>query len=109
MSLFHSHSQVAGNSKVRRGKTSMTQSRREFLKSCGALIVGVSAGSLSLLSAQGQGPFGPHPSNIDPAKLDSWLAVRADGIITAFTGKCDFGQGIFTAQSQLVAEELCVP
>jgi len=28
--------------------------------------------------------------------------------ITAYTGKCDFGQGIFTAQSQLVAEELCV-
>src|ERR1022692_210603 len=109
MSLFHSHSHVAGNSKVCRGKTSMTQSRREFLKSCGALIVGFSAGSLSLLSAQGQGPFGTHPSHIDPAKLDSWLAVGADGIITAFTGKCDFGQGIFTAQSQLVAEELCVP
>jgi nicotinate dehydrogenase subunit B len=87
----------------------MTQSRREFMKSCGALIVGFSAGSLSLSSAQGQGPFGTHPSHIDPEKLDSWLAVGADGIITAFTGKCDFGQGIFTAQSQLVAEELCIP
>jgi CO/xanthine dehydrogenase Mo-binding subunit len=87
----------------------MTQSRREFLKSCGALIVGFSAGSLSLSSAQGQGPFGTHPSHIDPEKLDSWLAVGADGMITAYTGKCDFGQGIFTAQSQLVAEELCVP
>jgi CO/xanthine dehydrogenase Mo-binding subunit len=87
----------------------MTQSRREFLKSCGALIVSFSAGSLSLLSAQGQGQFGTHPSHIDPEKLDSWLAVGADGIVTAFTGKCDFGQGIFTAQSQLVAEELCVP
>src|SRR6202034_1861345 len=31
-----------------------------------------------------------------------------DGTITAYTGKCDFGQGIFTAQTQLVAEELCV-
>src|SRR5450432_1600397 len=109
MSLFHSHPHVAGNSKVCRGKTSMTQSRREFLKSCGALIVGFSAGSLSLLSAEGQGPFGTHPSHIDPDKLDSWLAVGADGMITAYTGKCDFGQGIFTAQSQLVAEELCVP
>ncbi len=28
--------------------------------------------------------------------------------MTAYTGKCDFGQGIFTAQTQLVAEELCV-
>jgi CO/xanthine dehydrogenase Mo-binding subunit len=86
----------------------MTQSRREFLKSCGALIVGFSAGSLSLLPAEGQGPFGTHPSHIDPEQLDSWLAVGADGMITAYTGKCDFGQGMFTAQSQLVAEELCV-
>jgi nicotinate dehydrogenase subunit B len=87
----------------------MTQSRREFLKSCGALIVGFSAGSSSVLSAQGQGQFGTHSSHIDPAKLDSWLSVGSNGLITAYTGKCDFGQGIFTAQSQLVAEELCVP
>ena len=87
----------------------MTLSRRDFLQSCGALIVSFSAGSLNLLSAARQGPFGTHPSHIDPEKLDSWLAVGADGIITAYTGKCDFGQGIFTAQAQLVAEELCVP
>ena len=87
----------------------MTQSRREFLKSCGALIVSFSAGSLSVLSVEGQGQFATHLSHIDPEKLDSWLAVGADGIVTAYTGKCDFGQGIFTAQSQLVAEELCVP
>jgi nicotinate dehydrogenase subunit B len=87
----------------------MTQSRREFLKSCGALIVIFSAGSLSVLPAEGQGPFATHPSHIDPERLDSWLAVGADGIVRAYTGKCDFGQGIFTAQSQLVAEELCVP
>jgi nicotinate dehydrogenase subunit B len=82
--------------------------RRDFLKSCGALIVSFSSGPLSPLSAQGQGPFGTHPSHIDPEKLDSWLAVGDDGVITAFTGKCDFGQGILTVQSQLVAEELCV-
>ena len=86
----------------------MTLSRRDFLQSCGALIVSFSAGSWSVLSLEGQGQFATHPSHIDPKKLDSWLAVRADGTITAYTGKCDFGQGIFTAQSQLVAEELCV-
>jgi nicotinate dehydrogenase subunit B len=86
----------------------MIQSRRDFLKGCGALIVSFSSVSVSLLSAQGQGPFGTHPSHIDPEKLDSWLAVGDDGVITAYTGKCDFGQGILTAQSQLVAEELCV-
>ena len=87
----------------------MTQSRREFLNNCGVLIVSFSAGPLRVLSAPGQGRFGTHPSHIDPEKLDSWLAVGADGIITAYTGKCDFGQGIFTAQSQLVSEELCAP
>src|ERR1700691_5412521 len=109
VSLFRAHPHVAGNSKVCRGRRTMTQPRREFLKSCGALIVSFSVGSLSVLSAEGQGQFATHPSNIDPEKLDSWLAVGADGTITAYTGKCDFGQGMFTAQTQLVAEELCVP
>ena len=34
---------------------------------------------------------------------------RADGSVTAYTGKEELGQGISTAQIQLVAEELCVP
>src|SRR3984885_2354118 len=107
--MFHAHSHAASNSQVRRFKeANMIQSRRDFLGSCGALIVGFGSGPLSQLSAQSQGPFGTHLSHIDPGKLDSWLAVGDDGIITACTGKCDFGQGILTAQSQLVAEELCV-
>jgi nicotinate dehydrogenase subunit B len=76
-------------------------SRRDFLKTGGALIV-------SFRSAA-QGPFDTHASHIDPKQLDSWLAVNADGSVTAHTGKCDFGQGMLTAQTQLVAEELCVP
>ena len=86
----------------------MIQTRRDFLKASGALIVSFSAASLAPLSLDGQGPFATHPSHIDPNKLDSWLAVAADGTVTAYTGKCDFGQGIFTAQTQLVAEELSV-
>jgi len=90
----------------------MATSRREFLKGCGALgamIVSFNATPFSVLSAEGQGQLGTRTSHIDPQKLDSWLAVGADGMILACTGKCDFGQGIFTAQTQLVAEELCVP
>jgi nicotinate dehydrogenase subunit B len=87
----------------------MIQSRREFLKSSGSLIVGFSATSVLPGSMSAQGPFATHPSHIDPNRIGSWLAVDADGSITAYTGKCDFGQGIFTAQTQLVAEELCVP
>src|SRR6202012_461568 len=47
-------------------------------------------------------------SSIDPEKLNSWLAISADGVVTAYTGKCDFGQGIFTAQTQFIADELCL-
>ena len=81
-------------------------SRRDFVKASGALVVSFTASSL--LQPLAQGPFDTHPSHIDPAKLDSWLAVASDGTVTAYTGKCDFGQGMFTVQTQLVAEELCV-
>jgi nicotinate dehydrogenase subunit B len=84
-------------------------SRRDFLKTCGVLMVSFSSTSLLDPLLLAQGPFATHPSHIDPEQLDSWIAVSADGTITANTGKCDFGQGIFTAQTQLVAEELCVP
>lgn len=84
-------------------------SRRAFVKSSGALVVYFGASRLIEGLAWAQGPFEAHPSHIDPAKLDSWLAVAADGTVTAYTGKCDLGQGMYTAQTQLVAEELCVP
>jgi nicotinate dehydrogenase subunit B len=84
----------------------MTPSRRDFLKGCGALMVSFSAGSIT--PAAGQRKSRNRPSSIDASKLDSWLAIGADGTITAYTGKCDFGQGIFTSQTQLIAEELCV-
>jgi CO/xanthine dehydrogenase Mo-binding subunit len=88
----------------------MSPSRREFLKGCGALVVSFSAAGMAMPAEglAGQGEFGTQRSHIDAKELDSWLAIGADGSITAYTGKCDFGQGIFTAQTQLVAEELCV-
>jgi nicotinate dehydrogenase subunit B len=78
-------------------------SRREFLKTSGALIV-----SFSAARAFGQGPFGTQDARV-ARQLDSWIAVNADGTVTAFTGKAELGQGMFTAQSQLIAEELSVP
>ena len=83
-------------------------SRRDFLKSSGVLVV--TFGATSFLPRVGaQGPFDTRPSHIDPQKLDSWIAIAADGKVTAYTGKAELGQGMFTAQTQLVAEELCVP
>ncbi len=83
-------------------------SRRDFLKASGALVVSFSASSAIPPFATAQGPFDTHPSHVNPDKLDSWLAVASDGSVTAYTGKCDLGQGMYTVQTQLVAEELCV-
>src|SRR5262249_40145660 len=56
-----------------------------------------------------QGQFGTRASHVDPSQVDSWIAIAADGAVTVFTGKCELGQGMLTAQAQLVAEELAVP
>ncbi len=81
-------------------------SRRAFLKGSGALVVAFASSaafdSAGALLAQGFNGTGS-------TALDSWIAIGADGQITAYTGKCEFGQGLYTAQTQLVAEELCVP
>src|SRR5579863_4356596 len=83
-------------------------SRRHFIKGSGALVVAFSVTPLLEPFAMAQGPFDTHRSHVDPEKLDSWLAVAPDGTVTAYTGKCDLGQGMSTVQTQLVAEELCV-
>ncbi len=70
-------------------------SRRNFCRAAGALIVGFHAA----------GQTGPFPGN----QVDSWLAIAADDTVTAYAGRCDFGQGFRTVQHQLVAEELDVP
>ncbi len=80
-------------------------SRRAFLKGSGALVVAFASsevlGGFGKALAQGFNGAGS-------AQLDSWIAIDGDGLVTAYTGKCDFGQGLYTAQMQLVAEELCV-
>ena len=84
-------------------------SRRDFLKRSGALIVTFTAagvaGDLGLASTAAAQGINGTPGT----ELDSWIAIGADGRVTAYTGKCEFGQGLFTAQTQLVAEELSVP
>ena len=46
---------------------------------------------------------------MDPAELDAWLAVAPDGMVTAFFGKPDVGQGVEVAIAQIVAEEMDLP
>ncbi len=79
----------------------MSLSRRDFLKTSGALIVTFGLAPESLLAQRLDGAS----SN----QLDGWLAINGDGTITAYTGKCELGHGLYTAQTQLIAEELTVP
>jgi len=84
-------------------------SRRNFLKTTGgALVVGFVAGTIDLNAQQTV-----QQANVlvgaGSNQLDAWIAVGADGMVTAYTGKCELGTGLFTAQTQLVAEELSVP
>lgn len=41
--------------------------------------------------------------------IGAWLELNADGSVTVFSGKVEFGQGIRTALAQLVAHELDLP
>jgi len=81
-------------------------SRRSFLAGSGALLVGFRMMDSPAVAQTLPGPVAEAPK---PNQVDSWIAVGADGIVTAFTGKEELGQGISTAQTQLVAEELYLP
>jgi len=49
------------------------------------------------------------PGNLNSnRRLDRWLRINRDGTVTVFPGKVEIGQGILTALSQIVAEELDV-
>jgi nicotinate dehydrogenase subunit B len=82
-------------------------SRRAFLEGAGALVVSFAMNPIAESLVAGQGP--QSASAVDPRHLESWLAIAADGRVTAHTGKCELGQGMYTAQLQLIAEELSVP
>src|SRR5262245_49611935 len=87
-----------------------TFSRRSVLKGAGALVVsiGMPVGLETLLAVNSAAAQGAKPPLV-PNELDSYIAVHADGRVSAFFGKMDMGQGLFTAIGQMVAEELDVP
>ena len=49
------------------------------------------------------------PGNLETNRtLDRWLNINRDGTVTVYTGKVEIGQGILTALTQVVADELDV-
>jgi isoquinoline 1-oxidoreductase beta subunit len=74
-------------------------SRRDMLRSGGALIIGVSLPLGSVLQAQGA-PRMPH---VDP---NAFIRIAPDSSVTVIVKHIEFGQGPNTGLSTLVAEEL---
>lgn len=79
--------------------------RRDILKAGGALFVSFAV-PFSLIA--GVSPAHARGSNrpLDPAALDSWIAISKDNQCTVFWGKMDMGQGTDTGIAIMAAEEL---
>jgi CO/xanthine dehydrogenase Mo-binding subunit len=83
--------------------------RRSVLLGGGALVVSIGAAIpletvLSISRAHAQGAKPP----LTPDQLSSYIAVNADGSVSAYFGKMDMGHGLHVAIGQIVAEELDV-
>ena len=78
-------------------------SRRDLLKTGGALIVGFSLTDGFAGSAAARDEAAGPP---DPNQVDSWIAVHADNTATVYLGKCELGQGNTTGLLQIAGEEL---
>jgi CO/xanthine dehydrogenase Mo-binding subunit len=88
-------------------RRSMPTSRRQLLKTGGALLVGFALGPPSARPAAAQvaGAVGLGKS-LDPDSVDGLLALHPDGSVTIYSGKVDLGTGHRIAVRQMVAEEL---
>ena len=86
-----------------------TLTRRQFVKTGGALVVGVALlGRRS--SRDRRRPRATGKNSLDARLASSWFEIHADNTILMRTGKVDFGQSTaHTAYRQIVAEELSVP
>jgi nicotinate dehydrogenase subunit B len=84
-------------------------SRRQFVKTGGALVVGVTLVGSKLLKSSPV-KAAALKNSLDPTLPNSWIEIHPDSTILIRTGKSDFGQGTtFTAYRQIVADELSVP
>jgi len=84
--------------------------RRDFLKTSGMLVVGVTAGALVGSNTLGVlvEAAGPYPDP-DYHQLDSWIVIHEDNTAVFKVGKTDCGQGTGTAFRQMMSDELDMP
>ena len=93
-----------------RHENSANFSRRALLKAGGALVVSVGArAAIEPAHAADSATAATTKPPLAPDQLSSYIAVDADGTVSAYFGKMDMGQGLSVAIRQIVAEELDVP
>ena len=80
-------------------------SRRGFLKTGGALVIGFSSG---LGLTQARAARGDAAGPFDNTQIDTWIAVNKDNTVVIYTGREEYGQGSRTGLCQIAAEELDV-
>src|SRR5262249_47875787 len=103
--LLRALADVRGDQALWEREVAMTISGGEFLQVAGTPIgyCAAGGGSATASAERPQGQFDTRNSHVDPRRLDSWIAIAADGSVTAKTGKAELGQGMYTAQLQLIA------
>ena len=80
--------------------------RRRLLQSGG--VVMVSSLFVSPLSALASTPATSKVADIPLDRVNSFIAMSADGKVTAFNGHVDLGTGVRTSLAQIVADEIGV-
>ena len=86
--------------------------RRDFLKTAGGgLVVVLVAPRLSALGSFAESAELELQDRLGQStdQIAAWLHVDERGLVTVYTGKVEFGQGIRTSLTQHVAEELRAP
>src|SRR5580658_6966640 len=84
-----------------------TLSRRQLMKTGGALFVGFQLTGAEVTSKANSKKRKRVTNSLDPTLPGSWIEIHPDNTILIRTGKSDFGQSTtFTAYRQIVAEEL---
>ncbi|OKO83152.1 molybdopterin cofactor-binding domain-containing protein [Bradyrhizobium sp. NAS96.2] len=83
----------------------LVSTRRDVLKTGGALLVAFTFADTALPALA---ESGPRRKTVESDEIDGFLSIDADGRVTVYSGKVDLGTGLRTALTQIAAEELDV-
>jgi CO/xanthine dehydrogenase Mo-binding subunit len=102
---------MSDHDEQRERKTATRWQRRTFLKTSGAVVVGIGVAAVPGSVQAGQARTGPYVRGVvsgppDDAELDAYIAIHPNNTITIFSGHVDHGAGGPTTLRQVAADEL---